>query len=55
VAVLKGSWLQNMNVHDVVRGILHFEILAPKTSHDTSATWHPGWGDVVINDICIFS
>jgi lipopolysaccharide transport system ATP-binding protein len=55
VAVLKGNWLQNLTVHDVVRGILHFEILSPKTSHDTPATWHQGWGDVAINDMVVIS
>jgi len=55
VAVLKGNWLQNLTLHDVVLGILHFEVLSPKTSHDTPATWHPCWGDVAINDMVVVS
>jgi lipopolysaccharide transport system ATP-binding protein len=53
VAVLKGNWLQKMTLHDVVLGILHFEVLSPQTSHDTPATWHPGWGDIAIDDMVV--
>jgi lipopolysaccharide transport system ATP-binding protein len=53
VAVLKGNWLQNLTLHDVVRGILHFDIIAPKNSYDTPATWHSSWGDMAINDMVV--
>jgi len=58
LAVLKGNWLQNVtvhDVHDVVFGVLHFEVLTPKTSYDTPATWQSSWGDVVINDMIAVS
>jgi lipopolysaccharide transport system ATP-binding protein len=53
VAVLKGTWLQNLGLHDVVQGVLYFEISAPLNSHEIPATWYPGWGGVVFNDIVV--
>ncbi len=53
VAVLKGNWIQSLRLHDVVQGILHFEILPGRTPSGTAAVWHPGWGDIVMTDISV--
>jgi peptidoglycan/LPS O-acetylase OafA/YrhL len=51
--LLKGNWTQNLQLHDVVQGILHFQILPAHAVLGTAGLWQSGWGDIVMADIAV--
>ena len=53
VAILKGNWLRSPSVHDVVLGILQFEVEFPQREDGTAPVWHAGWGSSIPEDISV--
>ena len=53
VAILKGNWLRSPSVHDVVLGILQFEVEFPQADGGTAPVWHAGWGSSIPEDISV--
>ena len=51
LALLKGNWLRSPSVHDVVLGILQFEVGFPECEAGTTPVWHANWGVTVPEDI----
>ena len=51
LAVLKGTWLRSPTVHDVVTGILHFELEFPPPQDGSVPVWYPNWGPTVPEEI----
>ena len=54
LALLKGNWLQSPSLHDVVTGILQFEVDFPKCESGAVPVWYPNWGAAVPEEITVF-
>jgi lipopolysaccharide transport system ATP-binding protein len=53
LALLRGNWLCSPRVHDVVLGILQFEVEFPQREDGTTPVWHANWGATVSGDIAV--
>jgi lipopolysaccharide transport system ATP-binding protein len=53
IAILNGNWLSSPSLHDVIVGILHFEMEFPQTEDGTVPVWHANWGPSIPEDIIV--
>jgi hypothetical protein len=51
LSLQKGNWLHSPSIHDVVLGILHFDVEFPLSEDGTSPVWNANWGATIPEDI----